>query len=339
MRTDREIYDIVMRRKAEFEAAERVKNRKLAAVGGAAAALVICAAAGFALQRGNIDTSKSDYKNSAAGEENINAITGEYGSADKEESAVPTVTRESGTGIETEEAGPGMTGEETRDSENPGETRTIPPKETDRSFYEEETETTVTPDDGQGGIYREGAFSGGAMIPAPPRVTGAKPGVKATGEKISDKEALEYLELNKVSIASSLSASGVPADNITFSEKGYSHVSYDGTEGKQLEVRENFRDYLVYSGGKLIAIMTVTKENGALSGTPAFGGPWFDDYDKFLRNHKGEKLLYVYAGYMEIIITPDNLCYNPQGKDVTDYLEGVANPYEYFYSDSATYTP
>lgn len=339
MRTDREIYEIVMERKAEYEAGGRMKRRKLAAIGGAAAALAVCAAIGFTFQSGSLKALKADDKNSMRGEENSETITGEYGGAAEEESTATAHAPESGAGDENEEAVPEMTGEETRDAVKPGVTRVIPPKEHDQSFYEEETETTAAPVDGSGGIYRAGAPSEGVRIPAVPDVTGAKPGVKATGGKITDEEAQEYLALNKESIASSLSASGVPADNITFSKTGYCHVSYDGTEGKQLEVRENFRDYLVYSGGKLIAIMTVTKENGALSGTPAFGGPWFDDYDKFLGNHKGEKLLYVYAGYMEIIITPDNTCYNHQGKDVTDYLEGVPNPYEYFYSDSATYTP
>ena len=140
-------------------------------------------------------------------------------------------------------------------------------------------------------------------------------------------------------IGSALAAGGVSADDITYSETGYCHVSYDGTEGKPLEVRESFRDYLAYNDGKLIAIITVTKENGKLSASPAFGGPWFGKYDAFLKGHKGEKLLYVYAGWMEIIITPDNRYVNPQGTDVSAYFAGVENPYAYFYNEAATYTP
>ena len=63
------------------------------------------------------------------------------------------------------------------------------------------------------------------------------------------------------------------------------------------------------------------------------------DYAAFLKAHKGEKLLYVYAGWMEIVITPDGKCYNPQGSDVSAYMEGVENPYAYFYNEAATYTP
>lgn len=199
--------------------------------------------------------------------------------------------------------------------------------------------TTATPKDGAGSTYGGDIQSGGWVIPVVPDVTGAKPGVKTVGEKITDAEALAYLHENTW-IGSALAASGVPADNITYSETGYCHVSYDGAEGKQLEVRQNFRDYLAYSdSGKLIAIITLTKENGTLSASPAFGGPWFGNYTAFLNAHKGEKLLYVYAGWMEIIITPNNQYRNPQGTDVSAYFEGIENPYEYFYNEAATYTP
>ena len=118
------------------------------------------------------------------------------------------------------------------------------------------------------------------------------------------------------------------------------HVNYDGTKGKPLEVRRNFRDYLVWNcKGDLIAIVTLTKENGALSDTPAFGGPWFSDYNAFLKAHKGEALVFVYAGWMELVLTPDGGVFNPQGTDVSRYLEGVEAPYEIFRCDAASYTP
>ena len=189
---------------------------------------------------------------------------------------------------------------------------------------------------GSGGTY--GGDNNHWMIPATPGATGAKSGIKLTGETITDNEAKAYFEENTW-IVSSLSSSGVATDNLKISEKGYCHVSYDGTEGKQLEVRQNFRDYLVYNNGKLVAIITLTKESGKLNATPAFGGPHFDDYNAFLQKHKGKKLLFVYAGWMEMVITPDGEAVNPQGYDMSGYLEGLDNPYEYFYSEAATYTP
>ena len=125
-----------------------------------------------------------------------------------------------------------------------------------------------------------------------------------------------------------------------YADHGYCHVSYDGTEGKPFEMHRNFRDYLVWnSKGELIAIVTLTKENGALSATPAFGGPWFADYNAFLRRHKGETLVFVYAGWVELVLTPDGGVYNPQGTDVSRYLEGVENPYAIFQCDAASYVP
>ena len=196
--------------------------------------------------------------------------------------------------------------------------------------------TTSVTKDGSGGTY--GGDNNHWMIPATPGATGAKSGIKLTGEAITDDEAKAYFEENTW-IVSSLSSSGVATDNLKISEKGYCHVSYDGTEGKQLEVRQNFRDYLVYNNGKLVAIITLTKESGKLNATPAFGGTHFDDYNAFLQKHKGKKLLFVYAGWMEMVITPDGEAVNPQGYDMSGYLEGLDNPYEYFYSEAATYTP
>lgn len=184
---------------------------------------------------------------------------------------------------------------------------------------------------------KSGGNIGGVMIPALPQDRT----IRYTGEAITDEEAAQYFHENRVWLASALGASGVDADGIRFAESGYCHVSYDGTEGKSFEVRQNFRDYLVWNGDdRLIAIVTLTKENGSLSGTPAFGAPWFNGYNAFLQKHKGEALVFVYAGmWPEMVLTPDGGVFNPQGTDISRYLEGVENPYEIFRCDAATYIP
>ncbi len=180
-----------------------------------------------------------------------------------------------------------------------------------------------------------GGNIGGVRIPALPQDRT----IQYTGEAITDEEAAAYFKENTW-LQSALDSSGVDADGIRFASHGYCHVNYDGTKGKPLEVRRNFRDYLVWNGkGDLIAIVTLTKENGALSATPAFGGPWFGDYNAFLKAHKGEALVFVYAGWMELVLTPDGGVFNPQGTDVSRYLEGVEAPYEIFRCDAASYTP
>ena len=213
--------------------------------------------------------------------------------------------------------------------------------------------TTEIPTIAQPTFYNEGDQSSGGdtgnlwAIPALP----FDRSFQVTGEEITDEEAKAYFDEHRESIISSLSASGVPIDNVDvrIAEKGYCHVYYDGAEGKSFEIRQNYRDYLVYIGEEeeLAAIITLFKENGELYDTPMFGAAWFEGYGEYLKEHKGEKLIYVYASWYEIIIAPDNTYFNPMGVDynaqglniTSKYLEGVDKPYEVFYHEAATYTP
>ena len=163
--------------------------------------------------------------------------------------------------------------------------------------------------------------------------------IAAVGEEITDGEACEYFAENSAWIIDSLAASGVDTENIKISEKGYSHVSYDGVMGKSFEVKLNFRDYLVYNGDELVAMVTLVKQNGEISATPSFGAKWFEGYADYLRAHSGEELVYVYAGCVEIIVAPDDTCYIPLGYDVSWYIGALENPYETFYHEAAIYIP
>ena len=195
------------------------------------------------------------------------------------------------------------------------------------------TQGASAPD--KSGSDEYGGPIGGVRIPVLP----FDRSIQYTGEAITDAEAAAYFKENTW-LQSALGASGVDASGIRYAEHGYCHVSYDGVEGKSFEVRQNFRDYLVWNGkGDLIAIVTLTKENGQLSATPAFGAPWFESYHRFLKLYAGQPLVFVYAGWMEMVITPDEGVYNPQGTDVSRYLEGIENPYEIFRCDAATYVP
>ncbi len=167
--------------------------------------------------------------------------------------------------------------------------------------------------------------------------------ITVTGERISDEEAKKYLAENKISVSEALSASGVDAGNISFSEKGYCHVAYSDEDEKTLSVNEGCRDYLVYNGEKLVAIITLIKENGVVTGTPMFGAKWFDGYNRFLQKNKGGELIYVYLGMVELVIAPDNTVYapvlSPHGADAAKLIENIENAYEIFYHKSAVYVP
>ncbi len=335
MKTNNEIFDIVMARKDEYETQRTARNKRIAAAGAGVLVIAICVGIGVAALKGNTPVVKAD-----GDSQSENSSVTPADSTAEQTGVSYAVTRPNDTTVGNEAViFPPDYGSETTQTSKIYGGANVPDEGANRTGAPETkpTETTTAASkDGSGGVSE---WSGGPMIPAVPAVTGAKPGVKVVGEKITDAEAKAYLAENTW-VGSALAASGVSFEDISYSETGYCHVSYDGTEGKQLEVRQNFRDYLAYSdSGKLIAIITITKENGKLSASPAFGGPWFGDYAAFLKAHKGEKLLYVYAGWMEIVITPDGKCYNPQGSDVSAYMEGVENPYAYFYNEAATYTP
>ncbi len=172
--------------------------------------------------------------------------------------------------------------------------------------------------------------SGGTSLLQPPESNV----VKITGEKISEEEAAAYLKENYTSIVSALTASGVQTEGLRFSEKGYSHILYEGG-GKALELHQDFRNYLAYSGDKLVAILTLTKENGRISSTPAFGGEWFGSYSEFLKKHAGERLLFLYYGIAEVVLLPDGSAVSPIGYSVSQYFEWVKDPYEWFDQDGA----
>ena len=210
-------------------------------------------------------------------------------------------------------------------------------------------------DDSMNPNKREG---GQVMIAAIPKNNKTQ----VQGEKITDEEARDYFNKNSASLASSLTASGVELAEIYYEEdydgtqvicakdpllirKGYCHVSYDGNTDESkpgLTVKQNFMDFHVYNAGRLVAIVTLVKENGLIYGTPAFGASWFDSFDKALRKYPGQKVLFLYAGAMAFAIAPDGKVIHPQGYEnsVKDSgLDKFPNAYQWFYNEQCVYTP
>ena len=186
----------------------------------------------------------------------------------------------------------------------------------------------------------DGSSTGGFFIPCTP-LAGST--VIANGQRITDEEAKEYFAKTKGSLTSALSASGVDTANMRIAEHGYSHISFDGTEGEHYIIKENFRNYLVWSDDKLIAIVTLIKENDVITDCPAFGGTWFDAYNDFLNAHKNEELTFFYAANKELIVTPDNTVYapvlTPHGYNAEEYFPGLKNGQLLPTHPSAIYVP
>ena len=339
MRTNDEIFKLVLSRREEHTADKKRRSKQFAAI--AAAVVCVFTALAITLSRAHPEFSKSGvnkpltsrteeqneepFSEAAA---NITAADGQSGAEQPEPEAEQKNNQKNEKTVSEQKQA-----ESKLNTSTHSVTKAIEETSKRNSQKPESVpENATAPDEYSGGNH-------GPVIPVIPAHAGAKEGINVTGEKITDAEAKAYFDENGASITSALAASGVPADNIRISEKGYSHISYDGTEGKQLELRQNFRDYIVYNGDSIVAIVTLCKENGKLYNTPAFGAPWFSAYNSYLNAHKGQKLLYVYAGPWELIIAPDGTYASPNGSDVTSCLEGVKNPYQYFYSEGATYTP
>lgn len=186
-------------------------------------------------------------------------------------------------------------------------------------------ETTVV-EDGQSAYF---------FIPALP----ATNEIDFVGEELTVGEARAYFAENIVSITSSLAASGVPTDDFHISESGYLHIKYTGAEGEKLTADQSWRDFPAYSGDTLVAIITLTKEDGKLYSSLAFGSPLYGKYDKFLKAHTGEKLIWVYAGPGEIALAPDGDALIPNGSQLSWFFGGLDDPYSWFFNEDATFIP
>lgn len=156
-------------------------------------------------------------------------------------------------------------------------------------------------------------------------------GFIVTGEPIGDAEAKAYFAEHMDSLLSSLISSGVNAWGAQVKYPGYSHMTLDKTG----DVRRNFRDYQLWVDNSLIAIVTLSKQDGEIYATPAFGAPWFSSFASFLLLHRGEKLLCFYNGFMELFLTPENELYAPL--DAT--MENTGLDYDTLYCDEIVLIP
>ena len=210
-------------------------------------------------------------------------------------------------------------GENAANNEMPENTQ---PPQTDfieNTQMPENTEPPAEVSDGQSGGDTYGGdnvgSTGGCFIPLLPFE-----GFEVTGEEITDSEAQQYFSERREHFANSLASSGVNADNLRFAENGYCHASYNGAV--KGEVRRNFRDYIIYNGEEIAAIVTLVKENGVITDSIAFGAPWFAEYNAKLNEHRGEELVFVYASWAEIVIAPDGSYFSPLGTDVYAFFDG-----------------
>ncbi len=165
------------------------------------------------------------------------------------------------------------------------------------------------------------------------------------GEPITNEEAEAFFTENHGFLKEILSSDKSPTDNLQFKTDGFCHISYEGVSGESLTIDQNIRDYFIYNGEDLIARITLFRvdgEDGQIHFTLGKSEDSFAELDLFLKEHRGEDLLFFYARSVEIIMTPDGTVMNPQGLDpdfLAMYFADVENPYNSLYNRLAIYTP
>ena len=152
-----------------------------------------------------------------------------------------------------------------------------------------------------------------------------------TGEPLTDEEAAAVLPARLHSLQSVLGTGP-----LTATEQGHCHIRLPENLGEPATMAVNFRDYYVYEGDTLVAILTLVKENGVIYDTPSFGAPWFRNLQYYLSVHTGVALKFFYAGNGELLLAPDG---DPKGIPADMAPENAEALYMLFDAPEAVYVP
>ena len=159
--------------------------------------------------------------------------------------------------------------------------------------------------------------------------------LERVGEGFSDADVLALLQ----ALVAAPTGLGLSENaELTLLEAGHSHVRLPETPEDPAVITADFRDYYVTENGKIAAILTVAKEDGRFFVTPAFGAPWFGALTDFLNAHRGEKLLAVYMGPLDVLIAPDGDLFLPGEVDATA-LPDAGTVYATLFTEEAAYAP
>ena len=141
-----------------------------------------------------------------------------------------------------------------------------------------------------------------------------------TEHAVDDAAGRAHLVEMLPGLRATLAASGVPTASLTVSAHGYSHLKVTETEAV---LAVDFRDYLLWDGDALAAIVTVTGEADGMHVYLAFGGAAFADYAALLHRYAGQELAMLYLGELEAVLTPDGTLLSLPGEDLTARIEAL----------------
>ncbi|MBR3058894.1 MAG: hypothetical protein IKG93_13145 [Clostridiales bacterium] len=174
------------------------------------------------------------------------------------------------------------------------------------------------------------------------------------GEGVTDEEAKAYFDENLSSIREVLSDYGVTADHLYIKEKGFGHIELPESRNGYLSLDTSSRDYLIYNGnaddgsdeGELVARIRIRRDLNQVSGIEReifCDDTDFKAFESYLKEHRGEEICFVYAGWNEIAIAPDGtfFCLNdPYADNLEEYFEvGANDPYASLHAEGNSYTP
>lgn len=330
MISDKEIFDIALAKRDEYETKRKERNKKLAVGFTALGCAVLVAAGGAALKKtgSKIFAGKSSeqasnevqvidgtdiedysyllaYGNGTDTEE----ITGNSGYENSNSKEIDENTREEMTETDGRGGAPSVKpGDENRLYETtakPAERKTE--QNTDVVSTPKKESGTPSADGGSeavyGGVYANNYLSS-------KNISGLCVKIKGTG--ITDDELEKYIKENAKSIVSGIAFDSKYGGNGEYKicTKGYSHLT---TDENGLWINIDFVDCIITKNGKIVGIVTVFKDNGKLHNSVAYGGAAFGNLQKAFDENPGKELVFVYDGMTpEILISPDNKMYfNP----------------------------
>lgn len=289
MKTHEEMFESVLKRRDEYEIKKYKRNKALisAAAGVCSLAIVIF---GVTLYSRNNAPSKT--------QETAPAMNMADGKADGiPETLIDVVTVETNTSYADNTNAETVTEVFVVEETTSVITATTKPVKTNTANAETATSKPESAD--------EMKAEAGDRDAALPYISGINIALK--GETITDAELKAYIKKNAEFMVASV-AFDLGKGEYRVCTKGYSPLTVSTKEG--LFINTGFVDCPITKDGKIVAVVTVYKNNGVLYDSVAYGGRGFATIQRAFEENPDEDLVFIYVNEVpEVIITKENKMY------------------------------
>ncbi len=289
MKTHEEMFESVLRRRDEYEIKKYKRNKALisAAAGVCSLAIVIC---GVTLYSRNSAPGKS--------QETAPAINMADGLSDGiPETLIDNVIIESNTSDKSNVVDETVTQAVIIEETTSVITATTKPVKTNTANAETATAKPESAD--------EMKAEAGDRDTAMPYMSGVNIALK--GETITDAELKAYIKKNAEYMVASV-AFDLGKGEYRVCTKGYRPLTVSAKDG--LFINTGFVDCPITKDGKIVAVVTVYKDNGVIYDSVAYGGNGFATIQRAFDENPDEDLVFIYVNEVpEVIITKENKMY------------------------------